>query len=156
MPHSICTAVGSWPHHACVGNALHAVSRGLPLTAYHGICAGCHCVFYRCSQSLLTRAPKQLAYSQAAISQLENSLSCTKAKKAWGILLPYATCADAQMQTLESQAQPRRERTHFSLRVLVTDSSQFRCDAGHREVVMASRAYICSFFFRIWSYCALR
>lgn len=40
--------------------------------------------------------------------------------------------------------------------MLATASSRFLAAAGHRLVVIARRAYICSFFFRIWSYCALR
>lgn len=59
----------------------------------------------------------------------------------------------ASTATLDSKiTQFAHRKTHFSFRVFVTDSSQLRCDAGHSEVVMASRAYICSFFFRIWSY----
>jgi len=42
-----------------------------------------------------------------------------------------------------------RQGAYFSFRVFATDSSMLRCDAGHSEVVTASRAYICSFFFRI-------
>ena len=47
-------------------------------------------------------------------------------------------------------------RAYFSFKVLLTDSSTSLREAGQREVVTPSRAYICSFFFKIWSYCALR
>ena len=45
---------------------------------------------------------------------------------------------------------------HFSRRPLRTASSSSRCAAGQSASVMAVSAYICSFFFRICSYCALR
>lgn len=45
---------------------------------------------------------------------------------------------------------------YFSRSWLLMVSSKFFCAAGHSESVVASSAYICSFFFRIWSYCGVR
>ena len=46
--------------------------------------------------------------------------------------------------------------THFSRSVFVTASSSRRAAVGHSAVTTASRAYTCSFFFRICSYTAPR
>ena len=53
------------------------------------------------------------------------------------------------------QARGVRSGAHLSLRVFMTVSSSSLCAAGHNARVIAVRAYICSFFFRICSYCAL-
>ncbi len=71
-------------------------------------------------------------------------------------MLPKYSCPHSRKQEGVGEGGAGRQGTYFSFRVFATDSSMLRCDAGQSEVVTASRAYICSFFFRIWSYCALR
>ncbi len=58
---------------------------------------------------------------------------------------------------MASQSLCRKQEywAHLSLRVFMTVSSSSLCAAGHNASVMAVRAYICSFFFKICSYCAL-
>ena len=90
-------------------------------------------------ESYVQLFPRHLAVKLSAVI---HSFSCRKS---------FLVC-----RLVIRRRQWRYGEAHFSRRVFMTFSSSSRCAAGHSARTMAVSAYICSFFFRICSYCALR